>query len=252
MASSSRVRIRRKRDYGAGAMALTEYKVDRVRSRTASCNGLDRWIFNDPPQGSAHYRRDPAPTHALAAGPIPPRDPVIRRTEPPRAVVLGEAGEQGGWSGRRLVRKGIALPDDCTAKTTTLRKPWRIRSVHTSASAIPCRYVARGEAGFSPRTSARCGGTSPTPLKPVQAKGIVRLDIALQCVPQRGALGAPSASRDAELRGRRFGPPIYGQSGDRLMHPRGSARSAFQQGRCLHPCRLDPRRHRFHALPRAR
>ena len=46
MASSSRVRIRRKRDYGAGAMALTEYKVDRVRSRAASCNGLDRWIYD--------------------------------------------------------------------------------------------------------------------------------------------------------------------------------------------------------------
>ena len=28
-------------------MALTEYKVDRVRSRTASCNGLDRWIYDD-------------------------------------------------------------------------------------------------------------------------------------------------------------------------------------------------------------
>ena len=47
-------------------------------------------------------------------------------TEPPRAVVVGEAGELGGWSGRRLVRKGIALPDDCTANTTRLRKPWRI------------------------------------------------------------------------------------------------------------------------------
>jgi hypothetical protein len=46
MASSSRVRIRRKRDYGAGAMALTEYKVDRVRSRAASCNGLDCWIYD--------------------------------------------------------------------------------------------------------------------------------------------------------------------------------------------------------------
>ena len=39
--------IRRKRDYGTGAMALTEYKVDRVRSRAASCNGLDRWIYDD-------------------------------------------------------------------------------------------------------------------------------------------------------------------------------------------------------------
>jgi hypothetical protein len=27
-------------------MALTEYKVDRVRSRAASCNGLDRWIYD--------------------------------------------------------------------------------------------------------------------------------------------------------------------------------------------------------------
>jgi len=27
-------------------MALTEYKVDRVRSRAASCNGLDRWTYN--------------------------------------------------------------------------------------------------------------------------------------------------------------------------------------------------------------
>src|ERR1700730_13264406 len=51
MASSSRVRIRRKRDYGTGAMALTEYKVDRVRSRTASCNGLDRWIYDDILEG---------------------------------------------------------------------------------------------------------------------------------------------------------------------------------------------------------
>src|ERR1700692_1617472 len=51
MASSSRVRIRRKRDYGAGAMALTEYKVDRVRSRTASCNGLDRRICDDILEG---------------------------------------------------------------------------------------------------------------------------------------------------------------------------------------------------------
>ena len=51
MASSSRVRIRRKRDYGAGAMALTEYKVDRVRSRAASCNGLDRWIYNEILEG---------------------------------------------------------------------------------------------------------------------------------------------------------------------------------------------------------
>jgi hypothetical protein len=51
MASSSRVRIRRKRDYGAGAMALTEYKVDRVRSRTASCNGLDRWTYDDILEG---------------------------------------------------------------------------------------------------------------------------------------------------------------------------------------------------------
>ena len=30
------VRIRRKRDHGTGAYALTEYKVDWVRSRTAS------------------------------------------------------------------------------------------------------------------------------------------------------------------------------------------------------------------------
>jgi hypothetical protein len=76
--------------------------------------------------------------HALAAGAIPPRDPGVRRTEPPRAVVLGEAGELGGWSECRLVKKGIALPDDCTANTTRLRKPWRITSEHTSASAIPC------------------------------------------------------------------------------------------------------------------
>jgi len=39
--------IRRKRDHGSGAMALTEYKVDRVRSRAASCNGLDRGIYNE-------------------------------------------------------------------------------------------------------------------------------------------------------------------------------------------------------------
>jgi hypothetical protein len=52
MASSSRVRIRRKRDYGSGAMALTEYKVDRVRSRTASCIGLDRRICDDISEGS--------------------------------------------------------------------------------------------------------------------------------------------------------------------------------------------------------
>ena len=26
---------------------LTEYKVDRVRSRAASCNGLDRLIYDD-------------------------------------------------------------------------------------------------------------------------------------------------------------------------------------------------------------
>jgi hypothetical protein len=51
MASSSRVRIRRKRDYGAGAIALTEYKVDRVRSRAASCNGLDRLIYDDIVEG---------------------------------------------------------------------------------------------------------------------------------------------------------------------------------------------------------
>jgi hypothetical protein len=43
--------IRRKRDHGTGAMALTEYKVDRVRSRTASCNGLDRWICDDTFEG---------------------------------------------------------------------------------------------------------------------------------------------------------------------------------------------------------
>ena len=33
-------------------MALTEYKVDRVRSRAASCNGLDRWIYDDILEGS--------------------------------------------------------------------------------------------------------------------------------------------------------------------------------------------------------
>src|ERR1700722_15050677 len=43
--------IRRKRDHGSGAMALTEYKVDRVRSRAASCNGLDRWIYNEILEG---------------------------------------------------------------------------------------------------------------------------------------------------------------------------------------------------------
>ena len=43
--------IRRKRDYGTGAMALTESKVDRVRSRTASCNGLDRRICDDTFEG---------------------------------------------------------------------------------------------------------------------------------------------------------------------------------------------------------
>ena len=32
-------------------MALTEYKVDRVRSRAASCNGLDRWIYDDILEG---------------------------------------------------------------------------------------------------------------------------------------------------------------------------------------------------------
>jgi hypothetical protein len=52
MASSSRVRIRRERDYGADAMALTEYKVDRVRSRAASRNGLDRWIYDDILEGT--------------------------------------------------------------------------------------------------------------------------------------------------------------------------------------------------------
>ena len=43
--------IRRKRDHGSGAMTLTEYKVDRVRSRTASCNGLDRWTYDDILEG---------------------------------------------------------------------------------------------------------------------------------------------------------------------------------------------------------
>jgi hypothetical protein len=105
--------IRRKRDYGTGAMALTEYKVDRVRSRTASCNGLDRWICDDIFEGidnvatlliglDGHRFALLPDRHRVVAG--PPEIHVRERGWP--CVPRWKAARSGGCGGTHVAEGG--------------------------------------------------------------------------------------------------------------------------------------------------
>ena len=71
---------------------------------------------------------------------------------------------------------------------------------------------------LTPHQPIGCGGTSPTPL----LAGTGRWDSWTMNALKRAAawrFTPPSAPGGAELRGRRFGPPIAGQSSDRLCVP---------------------------------
>jgi hypothetical protein len=81
-------------------MALTEYKVDRVRSRAASCKGLDRWIYHDIVEG----------IDTIVTLLICPDDPHIRVSDAGgvrKSPKNEPAGQVGGYGVLRSYRFGI-------------------------------------------------------------------------------------------------------------------------------------------------